>query len=330
MNTIGYPAAVLTVRPNPLQNPSDSGRPPAPVAEVWPPGGLQVTGDFAIFIHGFNNSYTEARASYAFMRANLLAQGYAFAANVLEFHWPGDAPLLWSPVLGYPTDITPALESGARLADWIVAHSTDRFWLVSHSLGARVVVGAIQALRQNGGLGRIAGICMMAPAVPVHEIDPAEFGPLPSDSFNWTVLYSTGDLVLRWAFPPGEMADAQGILPEAVGLNGNPAGVWNVLFAPCFSSANTRYDHGNYWPSGPELQAPDDGIARSPTPFVPQFPGVVQTVTPFQAATQVAKALGASVPNQIASGPIANRAPPPPAATIASNVIASHQLPSYV
>lgn len=314
------PAAVLTTRQNWEAEVGCRDHPPAPVAVAYPPIPRLTNelprGDYAIFIHGFNNSYAEARVSYAQMRANLGTLGVSIPPDIVEFHWPGDHPVLFSPVAGYPTDITPALEAGAFLADWMVEHARQsRFYLISHSLGGRVVLGAIDRLRQNGGLDQILGICMMAAAVPVEEIASGDYGPKPSDPFAWRVLCSYGDMVLLLAFPIGETAHAPGIYPVAVGRDGGPPDAWQLAFYPRYSGDKTAYGHGNYWPSGPKYDVTDDGRAGLTT-YQPLIARETQKDAPFESANQVASLLGAAPPNRI------------PGSGFPSHTIATHQIGS--
>ncbi|HTX66095.1 MAG TPA: DUF726 domain-containing protein, partial [Opitutaceae bacterium] len=231
MNLIAWPAAVLTARRDPDAGPENAAQPPAPVAEPWPPGGLPATGTYAVLVHGFNVHFAEGRLSYAEFRHNLAA--YRFGAEIIEFHWPGDIVVLGTTVLGYMSDITPAEESGRLLADWICqTPDTARFYLVSHSLGGRVILHAVQELRTRGATGRLAGVCLMAAAVPARNITPTNLGPRPDDPFPWRILHSTADWVLGWVFPVGETLAGNGFFPKAVGWDGSPGGTWSQSWAP--------------------------------------------------------------------------------------------------
>jgi hypothetical protein len=65
------------------------------------------------------------------------------------------------------------------------------------------------------------------------------------------VLHSRSDVVLRFAFPPGQgaatallgrgaAADSEGMFPEAVGRHGNPNTVW-------LRRGDTGLGHSGYW-----------------------------------------------------------------------------------
>jgi hypothetical protein len=318
MNINARPVAVLTTRRDPGAGPENAAQPPAPVAEPWPPGGLAATGTYAIFVHGFNDSFAFARVAYGEMRANL--SSFRFGAEIIEFHWPGDIVALGTAVLGYMSDIAPSLASGALLANWIAnTPETARFYLVSHSLGGRVVLNAVAGLRRANKTYKIAGVCMMAAAVPTSGIGPGKLGPLPGDPFRWRILYSRSDWVLGWVFPVGEMLAGAGFFPEAVGSNGGPPNTWTDTFSPSYtdSKGSHAYGHSNYWPGGPIENVPDDGVTRSTTPFVPS-PPIISTFTGIhQSACLVANFLGAQAPNLLAANVIPN-----------TGSAALHQLPS--
>jgi hypothetical protein len=123
---------------------------------------------------------------------------------------------------------------------------------VAHSLGCRVVLEALRELLAQSTTqdtrARVPCMCLMAAAVPTFMVEDGErlgsAAELPQMSY---ILHSRADLVLRVAFPFGQGAaslldldGAEGWLPEAVGRNGHPLGVW-------LRRANTGLGHSEYW-----------------------------------------------------------------------------------
>ena len=242
--------AVLTLR----DRRSDSSESTAlgdTVEVVRPPGFKLAAGHFVIFVHGYNVRRGAATSSYSEFRDHLEYCGAR--AKVLELHWPGDRN--WGVISGacYPLKILTAKAAGAKLAEWIEGCPADaRFTLIAHSLGCRLVLEAIDALRRSSGMTRITSVCLMAAAVPAKYIRSDRLGPRPGEDTHWHILYSRGDHVLRWLFPIGELDTP---FRYAVGLYGEPLENWRSASAGGSElyhgyhgeSESDFYDHGDYW-----------------------------------------------------------------------------------
>jgi pimeloyl-ACP methyl ester carboxylesterase len=248
------PAAVITARTG---DPVPEGTALASaVATEWPLGGVPFvpTETSVVFIHGYNNQHAEVRYKYAVFREFLHELGVV--APVIEFHWPGNLRLGFLSFISYPTEITPAIKSGQLLASWLRSLSrTARLFLVTHSMGGRVAVEALNALRATGDADRVLGICMMAAAVRVDSVASGSQGPAANEPIRWRVLYSGSDNVLHWAFPLGQTAAADGLFPTAVGRYGDPSGKWEGLDA-------SGYDHSYYWFAGKPAKKDSDGATQ--------------------------------------------------------------------
>ena len=212
-----------------------------------------------LLVHGFNNDTTEANAAYdkfmSLIADRVGARGIDFNAIGLVF-WPGDADLGAIDALdfvSYPTDVRDALGSARVLAPFLAAlggpgGAPPRLTIVAHSLGCRVT---LELLKLAGGLD-VRAIFLMAAAVPVDLVEPgAELERAAGFAADRMVLYSPGDNVLRFAFPPGQgLAYTMGIerapYAEAVGLFGEPDG-----FAPAVRCLRSYFtvvgEHGHYW-----------------------------------------------------------------------------------
>jgi len=213
------------------------------------------SGEFVIFIHGFKVSQAAAREAYARFRWWL--DQFEVRAHVLELHWPGDRK--WGPLAAfcYPGKVDTAEQCGALLAAWIADKPQARFTIVAHSLGCRLAVETIAALRRSGQLARVSALCLMAAAVPVAHIARRLLGPLPGENApRWRILYSRGDEVLRWTFRPGQTAARDSLWAPAVGLYGQPMEHWTAagdaweLFQE-WGDYVLFYGHGSYWQGGP-------------------------------------------------------------------------------
>jgi pimeloyl-ACP methyl ester carboxylesterase len=177
-------------------------------------------------------------------------------APIVEFHWPGNRRLGLLSFISYSTEIEPAIKSGQRLAAWIKSLSrTARLFLVTHSLGGRVALEALDALRTTGDADRVLGICMMAAAVRVDSVASGTLGPVTKEPVRWRVLYSSSDTVLHWAFPIGQTAARDGFFPTAVGRYGDPSGKWESLDA-------SGYAHSYYWFAGKPAKRDSDSTTQ--------------------------------------------------------------------
>jgi len=228
---------------------------------VDPPNFALSSGDFVLFVHGFNVDQAAAQLGYARFRWWL--EHYQVRARVLELHWPGDRQWGWFSALCYPTKVDVAIRGGELLAEWIASKPASRFTIVAHSLGCRVAVEAVAELRRTGHLAQVCALTLMAAAVPVQHIARRDLGPWKGEvSPHWQILYSRGDTVLRWTFGPGQFVAVDSGFP--VGLHGAPLGHWTApggeaweLFQRGINdNSGSFYRHGHYWQGGPSSFEP--------------------------------------------------------------------------
>ncbi len=209
-----------------------------------------------LLVHGFNNSPRDAKKSYA-AQTKILARvlkGRRVAPDAIAlFQWPGDLQVLLGGAVfnavGYPGDINQALQAADRMAAYLSELAANsgtpelKVTFIGHSLGCRLILEALQ--RAKRPIPRIEVISLMAGAVGTQLVAPG--GALNGIvAFARRVLkfFSERDLVLRFAFPAGQLAaSSAGIEPryyaEAIGLHGNPTSFGNTFARP-----NT---HGQYW-----------------------------------------------------------------------------------
>lgn len=234
-----------------------SGGDVAPRVEHGPGGGPDGRTRVILLIHGYDNSIESARDAYKNFRNNFQTElatqagAKSVLADMYEFFWPGDKA--WPPLLhylSYPLEIKLAVESGKSLARFLATLSGPggvqvSVLLIAHSLGNRVLLEMLNELAnqlqtQPNGV-EIAGICLMAAAVPVSKVESGGKLHRVSTAARSCVLSSVDDTVLHYAFPPGETASGDAFWPTAVGRYGQPEGQWGT------SKPMPGYKHGDYW-----------------------------------------------------------------------------------
>lgn len=217
--------------------------------EVWyQSGNLEGVQEFVLLVHGYNDhrSYADCAYSHFFSQCISLSGGL-FRLPLAKLQWPGDETNALAGTIEYPKALEHAIQSSVILAGFLeklVVAATGVLivhW-VAHSLGNRLVLETIDALRKKGVAIRSSTFALMAAAVRVGAVElgaPLRMAAeVPS---SLAVLHSTGDRVLEFAFPAGQTAAADGFLPEAVGRYGNPENLGAA------SQAFNWFGHSDYW-----------------------------------------------------------------------------------
>ena len=232
-----------------------------PVSTKLPGGFDPAQPEFAhtrliFFIHGYNNILSVADRVW---RTKTLVKLCKYSdlerhlRNVVLFYWPGDVaknPIISSPF--YPIIIKSAKKAADELADYLKnlkgpKGEKMKLQFVAHSLGCRLVLETLTRI-QNFEDIEVEDVLLLAAAVPsgLCMLDTkAPFGKKIAVGHE-VILYSNKDLVLKWAFQPGQAIAFD--LPEpfrsgsvAVGRYGNPFGRWSR------QSEDTKLGHGDYW-----------------------------------------------------------------------------------
>ena len=223
-----------------------SQSPPAVSVVPWAQVPGLVGGRDILFVtHGFNVSYVDGAKAL-----DRLARYFGFtgAPLFIGMLWPGDAAI---PIIDYPFEGAPAMDSGRRLADFVgrwcaAAHSVS---FVSHSLGARMVLQAVASLSERV---RVRLLCMMAGAIN-RDCLTTQYAVAARRCDRIALLASHSDHVLKYAYPPGDLiADAiydDHALQEALGYAGPPAPAPGAVVSPWQIADGEGYDHGDYLPS---------------------------------------------------------------------------------
>jgi len=209
-------------------------------------------GKHVFFItHGFNVSYADGVRSLARFAARLALPENVLVVGVL---WPGD---FYIPVVNYPAASVPAMESGAALGDLCNKQFAGALSLsfFSHSLGARVVLEAVKALKNR----KAHMLCISAGAVN-DDCLTGEYKTVVGNTVHTYNLASAKDTVLQIAFPVGDLIGQlfvhdHSLFQEALGRHGpNPP-------APSPTDPHQipdvqGYDHGNYLASSAPAPVP--------------------------------------------------------------------------
>lgn len=170
--------------------------PPAMTSVLWSAAPILLRDrDVILATHGFNVGYVGGLRSLARLEGALVPAPNEKFLGVL---WPGDWII---PAVNYPFEDGVASKSGRLLADfinrWLV--SARSVSLISHSLGARVILSAIR-----GSARRIKCACITAGAVNAGCLNE-EFAAASANCDRIVTLSSRADAVLRFAYPPGDL-----------------------------------------------------------------------------------------------------------------------------
>lgn len=206
--------------------------------------------DVLLATHGFNVSYESGLRSLQRLESALAID--PLAEMFFGVLWPGDWVI---PAINYPAEDGIASHAGAALAgfcnQWL--GSARSISMLSHSLGARVILEAIK-----GSSRRIRRACITAGAVNSAALRE-EYAAAAAKCDEIRTLSSRKDLVLEFAYPPGDLL-ADLLDPDhppcepALG-RGGPAPPFGAGVRSYEIADAPAYDHGNYFPPG-DLVAP--------------------------------------------------------------------------
>ncbi len=116
--------------------------------------------------------------------------------------WPGDSR--WLPFLDYPVEGNEAIKSGQVLAEYLRSKfgGVNSLSFASHSLGARTMLETIRSLKQAF---KLKTLTVMAAAIDDTCL-VNEYKDAAKQMSKISVLASSCDDVLKWAFPGGNLA----------------------------------------------------------------------------------------------------------------------------
>lgn len=144
-----------------------------------------------IFVHGFNNTFTEGLYRIAQLRHDLQVPGVA-----LHYSWPSAAE-----PLGYVYDRDSAIFARGGLEDLIretAAAGATRITLVAHSMGSFLTMEALRDISMQDGkvMQQVRGVVLISPDIDVEvfRMQAKDIGALPRP---FVIFGSDRDRVLR-------------------------------------------------------------------------------------------------------------------------------------
>jgi hypothetical protein len=249
-------------------------------ATLWDDGTQAVTaGDFASRIrgrdlilatHGFNVGRASGIESLSAWGRLLKLPATTLFIGIL---WPGDSRFF--PVVDYPFEGDEAIASGRLLARFLNenAGGAASLSLVSHSLGARTVLEALDGMNRN-----VRRLILMAGAIE-DDCLLGEYRQAAAKAQEICILASRSDLVLELAFPIGNLVGeivmhGHPYFESALGRSGpvqplpleQRGGAWQIPDGWDFGHGD--YVHGD--PNGPRFAPPVPPPAGAePPPYDP-------------------------------------------------------------
>lgn len=227
--------------------------------------------DLVLATHGFNVDRADGIRSLSAWEGLCRLPASSLFVGVL---WPGDSKYL--PVLDYPAEGDEAIAAGNHLAAYLNAQASAAasISLVSHSLGARMVLQTLRGLQR-----RARRLMLMAGAIE-NDCLTNEYRDAAGKADEIIVLSSRKDWVLEYAFPIGNpvgdlIMHGHPYFKTALGRNG-PAqpipsdqcgGAWEI-------PDGWKYVHGDYLPGGGggSSMAPPAAPPPSDAPCPPDKP----------------------------------------------------------
>jgi len=236
---------------------NDRGGPVLPGRLLVGPGGagtsedaLRLAPHVTFLVHGFNVSRPQGQETLARLATMLPS---AAGDAVVGVCWPGDS---WANFASYPLEGNDADDTAVSLARFIdrVLLAGTPLSFVSHSLGARVVLGTVKKL---GSRYPVSQVCTMAAAIDDDSLaNPRDYAAIMPRIGRLAVLASHKDRVLRFAYPIGDLIQAFVFFRKdrpggALGFHGaRPSGnrpiPSNVLSVRVPDAPPV--DHGDYFP----------------------------------------------------------------------------------
>jgi hypothetical protein len=152
--------------------------------------------DVLLGTHGFHVNRSDGIDNLSHWTEWLQLGANGFFVGVL---WPGDSR--WVPFIDYPVEGDEAIRSGRILAAYL-GHNfagVNTLSFTSHSLGVRTM---LETIRNLDASFKVKALTVMAPAIDDTAL-VKEYKDAAQKVGKITVLASSRDEVLKWAFPGG-------------------------------------------------------------------------------------------------------------------------------
>ena len=210
---------------------------------------LREHGDEAvIFVHGFNNTFSEGMYRLAQMSHDLALPG-----TIIHYSWPSAAQ-----PLGYVYDRDSALfarDGLERLLAEVEAAGAKRIVLVAHSMGSALLMEGLRqvAIRNNSKvLDRIGGVILISPDIDV-DVFRAQALAFPQLPQPFIVFSSNRDRILLLSATLTGQKERLGTLTDLTKVSDLPI---TFLDTAAFNSGTGHFNLGN----SPSLLRLLDGI----------------------------------------------------------------------
>jgi esterase/lipase superfamily enzyme len=159
-------------------------------------GPLLVGGEAFVFVHGFNNSFEDAAR-----RTAQIAHDLMFRGAPIMFSWPSQSR---ATLEGYKEDGNMAGWSEEHLIEFVVQVAEEsgarKVHLIAHSMGNRIVAGALRRLvdqRVAGRVPRFNEVILTAPDIDAEYFKTAIAPRIVSSADRITIYSSSRDLALK-------------------------------------------------------------------------------------------------------------------------------------
>lgn len=198
--------------------------------------------EIAMFVHGWNQDDGDDQDIDSAYTCELSLDRNDYDAFNVGFSWDSDKGGGLDQGWYEATEI--ADRNGPKLANWV--WNTDRpIRLVGHSLGARVVLSALETLDYWGATDAVRSATLLGGAADDQSVSTEErYGTaIESVTGQFDNYYKTDDQVLSWAYSLGEF-------DTAVGEQGIEDGKTPPSNYEDHDVTNTVPDHGSYYEPG--------------------------------------------------------------------------------
>jgi esterase/lipase superfamily enzyme len=208
----------------------------------------QTDGEVVIFVHGFNNTFSEGVYRIAQMAHDLNLPG-----TIVHYSWPSAAQ-----PLGYVYDRDSALfarDGLERLLVEVEAAGAKRVVLVAHSMGSTLLMESLRQTAIRGRsdvMDRIGGVILISPDIDV-DVFRAQALAIPQLPQPFVVFSSQRDRILRLSATLTGQWDRLGTLKDVRRVADLPI---TFLDTAAFSSGSGHFNIGN----SPSLLRLLDGI----------------------------------------------------------------------
>jgi len=196
-----------------------------------------------VWVHGYNANETEAINNFEKVEKFYKANGGK--CDVYGFSWNGESGKVWFRVAIKAADLTATGPFSKFIRDLKRKQPKTRIHLGSHSLGARVVLGA---LANGAGVKNIGNVILTNAAVNNESLEAKEeFGSAPKFASQIIIPTAASDDVLDTAYPIDRLNRALGTW----GPQRNhkvPSNVWDTNMNDVFGNDHSQvYESYAFW-----------------------------------------------------------------------------------